>query len=136
MAKTTNQLGDRLIDVDDRLLKEVERMSGIGMPVKHIAHVLGYSKATFERRVEEVKELREALEKGRSKGAEAIYNTAFALATSGKCPAMTIFWLKCREEWKEGQRDEEMHRVIKATTDNVAKLYEIATTAHQTRGAG
>lgn len=115
------------------MLKEVERMAGIGMPGKHIAMVLGVCRDTFDRRCREEPLLRHALEKGRSQAADAIYNTAFALATSGKCPAMTIFWLKCREEWKEGQRDEEMHRALKATTDNVAKLYEIASKAHASR---
>lgn len=128
--------GERLLTIDDRTLKEVQRMASIGMPGNHIGHILGVSKDTFERACGESDELRAALEKGRSTGAEAIYNAAYALAISGKCAPMTIFWLKCREKWKEGQIDEEMAKTVKATTDNVAKLYEIASKAHATRNAG
>ena len=45
--------------------------------------------------------LREALLKGESDGKGAVLTTAFDMAVSGRCPSMTIFYLKCRLGWKD-----------------------------------
>lgn len=83
---------------DDRA--KVERMAAVGMRDEEIALVLGVGEATVQRR------LRAELKRGRARATMAVMNTAYNLATSGRCPAATFFWLKCRAGWREVQRVE------------------------------
>jgi hypothetical protein len=120
--------GHNKIEFDERDIEQIERMAGLGMPMKHMAAVLGCSKDTMERRVKDTPEIAAAIEKGRGNAAEIVYKTAFDMASGGRVPAMTMFWLKCQEGWREGHSasDEELRKAVAATTENVAKLYEIA----------
>lgn len=83
---------------EDRV--KVERMAAIGMRDEDIAMVLGVGEATVQRR------LGPELKRGRAKATMAVMGTAYNLATSGRCPAATFFWLKCRAGWREVQRIE------------------------------
>jgi hypothetical protein len=83
--------------------KRIETMAGLGLPVDHMASILGMSKKTFERRMADTPGAIDALEKGRAVASQQVMATAYKMATSGKVPAMTMFWLKCRERWKETQ---------------------------------
>jgi hypothetical protein len=47
------------------------------------------------------KHFRHQLDIGATKANSAVAQTAYQMATSGKCAAATIFWLKCRAGWKE-----------------------------------
>lgn len=85
----------------------IEKMAGQGLNVSQMAAILGMSKKTFERRMHDTKGAADALEKGRAEAAEKITGTAYRMALSGKFPAMTMFWLKCRERW----RDVNVHEV-------------------------
>ena len=82
-------------------IDSIETMAGLGLTVDKIGAVLGMSKATIERRLKSTPEAHEALSKGRAKAENAVASTAYEMAISGKCPAMTIFFLKCRARWKE-----------------------------------
>ncbi len=82
-------------------LKDIERLAGFGLSVEKIAAYLGMSKATLDRRVSESIEVSSALERGRSFSEEAVASTAFQMATSGKHPSVTMFWLKTRAGWRE-----------------------------------
>ncbi len=84
------------ITAEDRV--KVERMAAIGMRDEDIAQVLGIGEATVQRR------LRAELARGRAKASMAVMGTAYQLATSGRCPAATFFWLKCRAKWREVDR--------------------------------
>ncbi len=85
----------------DKEIKQIESMAGLGMNVEQMAHVVGVSKATFDRRQGDQPAVHEAISKGRALASMGVRKTAYQMATSGKCPAMTIFWLKTREGWKE-----------------------------------
>ena len=87
-------------------ISKLKTLAGLGMSVENMAHVLGMSKATLERRMNDQEGVAEAIEKGRAEASAAVRSTAFKMATSGKCPAMTIFWLKCRERWREENFEE------------------------------
>lgn len=91
--------GPRLFDAKE--IERIEEMAGVGMTVEQMAHVVGVSKATFERRQNDQPEVHEAVSKGRSIAARAVMKTAYEMAVSGECPTMTIFWLKTRQGWKE-----------------------------------
>lgn len=84
-------------------IKQIETMSGLGLKVEQMAAVLGMAKKTFERRMNDTTDAKDALEKGRAIAAQQVTKTAYELAKSGKVPAMTMFWLKCRERWREVQ---------------------------------
>ena len=85
---------------------EIGRMRGLGMTVKQIAHVLGMHEETFENRIKENPELEAVMNMGVSIAHKQVTETAFAMATDGKNPAMTMFWLKCRANWKDTQHVE------------------------------
>ena len=48
------------------------------------------------------------LESGIALANARVLTTAFEMATSGRCPAMTIFWLKTRLGWRERDAREVM----------------------------
>ena len=82
-------------------IEQCERMAGLGMTLKQMGHIIGVSKPTLDRRMLDQPELVEALERGRAKASASVRGTAFKMATSGKHAVMTIFWLKCRDQWRE-----------------------------------
>lgn len=89
----------------DTELRQVQVASGLGLTVEAIASILGISKKTLERRLKVTPGGADALLKGRSHAELQVTQTAFNLAVSGKCPTMTIFWLKTRARWKETEVD-------------------------------
>lgn len=91
------------IDFSEQEIKRIETMAGMGLNVEQMASILGVSKKTFERRIEDTPAAKDALEKGRALASYNIMETAYKMAQSGKVPAMTMFWLKCRARWREVQ---------------------------------
>lgn len=96
-------------------LVQIERLAGLGMSQKDMAYVLGLSRSMIQRRLIDQPEVAEAVEKGKARASAAVRSTAFKMATSGKCAVMTMFWLKCRENWRESSE-------IVDTDTNVVKL--------------
>jgi AraC-like DNA-binding protein len=93
-------------ELNEKELKQLETLAGFGIKVEQMAAIFDMSKKTFERRMAENggdNPLNDALLKGRSKAATAVTKTAYQMAVSGKHPNMTIFWLKCRQNWKDKQ---------------------------------
>ncbi len=88
-------------DVTEAQVGQVETLTGYGLKLEEIAAYLGVSKVTFERACKKNNSLREALLKGRVKADAKVSESLFRQATSGKCPAATIFWMKVRRCWKE-----------------------------------
>jgi hypothetical protein len=80
---------------------QLEKYGAIGLPQKHIAALFDMAEATFERILNRDPLAKEALSKGTAKAMGKVLNTAFDMATSGKQPAMTMFYLKCRLRWSE-----------------------------------
>ena len=87
-------------------IKKLFSLAGLGLTVENMALIMDMSKKTLERRMIDQKGVRDAIEKGRAQASASVRSTAFKMATSGKCPAMTIFWLKCRERWREENFEE------------------------------
>ena len=94
-------------------IDQAEKMAGLGMNGDQIGLIIGVSKKTIERRMHDQPELAVALERGRAKASAAVRNTAFKMATSGKHAAMTIFWLKCRDQWREASEPIEANEPVK-----------------------
>lgn len=89
------------ITLSQEEIERIELMAGLGLTVAQMAAILGMSKKTFERRMNDTEAAADALEKGRATAAEKVTSVAYRMAASGKSPTMTIFWLKCRERWRE-----------------------------------
>lgn len=78
-------------------LEEVEAMAGLGLRYEDIARIKGMSDDTLK------KYAQTQLQRGKSKAKAKVMQTAFQMATSGKTPAMTMFWLKTQAGWRENQ---------------------------------
>lgn len=90
-------------------VEQIESLTGYGLTTEKIADFFGICKKTFLRRVKYSPGAKEALTKGRIKANALVAQTCYEMATSGKVPSATFFWLKCRAGWSEqdGPRDEE-----------------------------
>lgn len=97
--------------------KQIETMSGLGMNLRQIAAVLGVTEITLKRRLSEDPDLFDTVEKGRAMAISVVARTAYQLATSGKVPAMTMFYLKCRAGWSE-KPIEEIEAEARARAEN------------------
>jgi hypothetical protein len=78
--------------------KNVEAMAAYGIPEGEIANLIaeqGIDPKTLR------KYFRHELDIAATKANSAVAQTLYKLATSGTCPAATMFWLKCRAGWKE-----------------------------------
>jgi hypothetical protein len=78
----------------------VEAMAGCGIPQDSIARTLRIDAKTLR------KHFREELDTSADKANAQVGATLFKLATSGRCPAATIFWMKSKLRWKDTHRDE------------------------------
>lgn len=72
---------------------EIEMLAGIGLTQQQIADVKGICVETL------VKYGEDALKRGKSKGIGKVARKCFEMATSGKHPAMTMFYLKTQGGW-------------------------------------
>ena len=83
-------------EVNEETRRQVEMLSGIGVPVEQIAIVAGIDSKTLRRYY------REALDSGQAKATSKIAKRLFDIATGDSKEALTacIFWLKCRAQWK------------------------------------
>jgi hypothetical protein len=75
--------------------KIVEVMSGFGIQENAIASTIGVAPKTLR------KHFRRELDNGITTANAAVIQSLFRSATSGKCPAAAMFWVKCRAGWRE-----------------------------------
>ena len=94
-------MGRLKIELDEDDYSQVHALAREGLNVDQIASKLGMSKKTLERRLAEDSDAKDALERGRAHADGAVISAAFEMAKSGKCPSMTMFWLRARCGWRE-----------------------------------
>lgn len=80
-------------------LKQIEALASRGLTREQVAHNLGVSSRTLQRRAKEDPEFEDAYLRGRSKGITEIANALYKKAQEGNTTAQ-IFFLKCNG-WKE-----------------------------------
>lgn len=97
------------LNIGDKEIAQVEAMAGFGLTATQMASVLGMCEKTFYNKKNTIPEFASALERGRALTSYNVRKTAYQMATSGDWPAMTIFWLKCRENWKPADNDIDRH---------------------------
>lgn len=81
----------------DKSRQQVIKLASYGLTNDQISKVFGICEATLKVHYQA------ELSLGRPLGISKVADTAYQLATSGKVPAMTMFWLKCRAGWREVQ---------------------------------
>lgn len=77
----------------------VEKLAARGITREQVAHNLGISRKTFQRRSKDDPLLEEAYQRGKAKGITEIANALYDKAKNGNTTAQ-IFFLKCNG-WKE-----------------------------------
>jgi hypothetical protein len=82
--------------------KMVESMAAYSIKQRDIALAMGLSPMTLR------KHFATEIAVARIKANARVSETAFNLAISGKCPAATVFWLKCQAGWRETMQLEHM----------------------------
>src|ERR1039457_4264012 len=75
----------------------VKSMAACGFTEESIARCVGVDAKTLR------KHFRQELNTSIDKANAAVGNALFKMATSGDCPAATIFWMKTRMRWRETQ---------------------------------
>jgi hypothetical protein len=76
--------------------KTVRSMSAFGLRQEDIANCIGIRSPKTLRR-----HFREELDRSGIEANARVAQTAFQMATSGKHPLMTMFWLRVRGGWRE-----------------------------------
>jgi predicted transcriptional regulator len=76
-------------------LAEIEMLAGMGLTQQQIGHIKGLCTDTLR------KYAHRELRRGKSMGIGKVAKTAYEMATSGKHPAMTMFFLKTQAQWRE-----------------------------------
>jgi hypothetical protein len=94
-TKKQKQRGRPRIEVTATMKRTARKAAGYGLTDEQIATLIGVCESSLKNHC--AKELAS----GRVEASSKVQETAFAMANSGKIPAMTIFWLKVRCGWKE-----------------------------------
>lgn len=100
-AAAPKKRNNKKVEFTDAQVKQLEVLAGLGVPTHQMAAIMDVSPATLDRVIARDKKVAEAILKGAAEASATVRSTAFKMATSGKWPAMTIFWLKVRERWRE-----------------------------------
>lgn len=94
------------IELSESDIQKIERLAGYGLTMEEIAHAFDVSSKTFQRLKARDQEFDAAMKRGLRVANDNVARVAYTMAISGKVPAMTMFWLKCRAHWKEVQHHE------------------------------
>jgi hypothetical protein len=73
----------------------VKSMAAYGIRQEEIAATISVSAKTLRRR------FRKELDRGATEANTQVGQTMYQMATSGKSPVSTMFWLRCRAGWRQ-----------------------------------
>ena len=76
--------------------RKVKILAACGTPHEKIAEAIGIRSPKTLR-----KHYRDELDLGALEANAKVASTLYQMATSGECPAATMFWLKCRAGWTD-----------------------------------
>ena len=104
MRKKAAPAGRPTFKVTQRVINKAERVAAQGLTNEQIAITLGIHRCTLNEKKKLYPELKEAIERGRTKGIEEVTNALFEKAVEGDGPAMK-FYLTNRDpaNWKDVQ---------------------------------
>jgi len=82
-------------------LKEIERLSSIGLSQRQVCDALGISQDTLTRRKQDDADIADALIRGKAKGIATVACSLFDQAVEGGSVQAASFYLKNRAGWKD-----------------------------------
>lgn len=86
-------------------LRQIETMAGLGLKAQDIAHVMGMTRQHLYARLKDEGKS-DTIKRGRKTGIAKVSQTLYQMATSGKVPAATFFYLKTIGGLREKDRVE------------------------------
>lgn len=116
-------INDMTIKISQTDRKNIQLLASYGLRDNDICALYDFSEATLKRH------FASELKKGRAKAKSRVMHTAYELAVSGKCPTMTIFWLKTRCGWTEfderkiNENEEERKSANKAEIEKQKQMF-------------
>jgi hypothetical protein len=84
----------KFLPTDDQR-RMVKSMAAYGIRQEEIAATISVSAKTLRRR------FRKELDRGATEANTQVGQTMYQMATSGKSPVSTMFWLRCRAGWRQ-----------------------------------
>lgn len=96
------KVGRTPFKITEDIIKKVEALAAQGLTIDQISIVLGCNSSTLYNKKRQLRELNDAIKRGREKGIAKVTNALFNKAVAGDNIAM-IFFLKNRdrENWKD-----------------------------------
>lgn len=108
---------DRTRWLTDDEIKKIEMMAGWHMTLDQMAALIGIASITLDRRLADQEGVREAYARGKAKSSLEVRSVAYNLAISGNHPGVTMFWLRCKENFEEKDINLE-NAIIKSLSDD------------------
>lgn len=93
------------VEIPDSKIDVIFNLAQVGCTLDMIAHQLEICPKTLDRMIERDQRIKDAVNRGRTSGNLKVLQTGFQMASNGKNPWMTSFWMRCKLGWKE-PRDE------------------------------
>ena len=115
-------------------IAQVADMAGLHMTMDQISAILQISFSTLDRRLQDQPGVREAYENGRAGKSQMVRQAAFNMAVSGLHPAVTIFWLKTKENFIESAKDLDKIIIESLSDEDLVKLSERAIETLRAKG--
>jgi len=80
----------------------VKMLAALGVRQDYIVEIIGvHSEKTLR------KHFQSELTRGAAEANRQVAQSLYRQATSGKCPAASMFWLKCRAGWRERKENDQ-----------------------------
>ncbi len=89
------------IELGDHEIAQIQGLAGLRLSLDEIASIMGFSRETLRKRRQEDPRIDLAMERGKSLTKQNVTATAYRMATSGKSPRMTSFWLERADGWRQ-----------------------------------
>ena len=84
---------------------QLQKYAAVGLSLDQMADLMDISDNTLDQRIKSDPRVKSAIKKGRSTAIHNVGKSAYDQAMSGKVPAMTMFYLKCRAGWREKDKE-------------------------------
>jgi len=118
--------GNMIRWITDAEKEQIKQMASWHMTLEQMAALFKIAPVTLDRRMADQEGVREAYLQGKAEGSALVRSVAYRMATSGSHPNVTIFWLKCKENFSEKQPELDKAIIESLTDDELVRLAERA----------
>lgn len=109
-----NATGRPRFELDETKINIIKQGAAMGLTLDQIGILLNCNKKTVQRKINEDEQVKSLYKEGQLNAIQMAGNTLFSLIKQGNLGA-TIFYLKCRANWKETQVIENVNEDIEIT---------------------